>query len=114
MTYSLLSKYRSQLMGAAILWVMLFHAQPPVPFAPLNALFRAGFGGVDIFIVLSAVGLVCSLSRRQQDRAAFLSRRAAGESGGEVQHGLGGNGEQAVAAVGPRRRSGHRPPGGAG
>lgn len=76
MTYSLLSKYRSQLMGAAILWVMLFHAQPPVPFAPLNALFRAGFGGVDIFIVLSAVGLVCSLSRRQQDRAAFLSRRA--------------------------------------
>ena len=77
MTYSLLSKYRSQLMGAAILWVMLFHAQPPVPFAPLNALFRAGFGGVDIFIVLSAVGLVCSLSRRQQDRAAFLSRRAA-------------------------------------
>ena len=77
MTYALLSKYRSQLMGAAILWVMLFHARPPVPFPPLNALFRAGFGGVDVFIVLSAVGLLCSLTRRPREYAAFLSRRAA-------------------------------------
>lgn len=76
MTYKLLSKYRSQLMGAAILWVMLFHAfdldlRSPI----LNFIRQAGFGGVDIFILLSSMGLVMSLKGRQQDYAAFMARR---------------------------------------
>ena len=77
MGYSLLSKYRPQLMGAAMLWVMLFHASGLEPGAPiLNAVRGAGFGGVDIFILLSSMGLVLSLSRREQDYSAFMARRA--------------------------------------
>lgn len=76
MSYRLLSKYRSELMGAAMLWVMLFHAfDLDLRFGALNAVRAAGFGGVDIFIVLSAMGLTVSLSRREQTYGAFLARR---------------------------------------
>ena len=76
MDYGLLSRYRSQLMGAAMVWVMLFHAPDLAPQGSLPDLIRAaGFGGVDIFILLSAMGLALSLERRDQDYAAFLARR---------------------------------------
>ena len=46
MGYSVLSKYRSELMGAAMLWVMLFHAADLTFPIPVLDLFRAaGFGG---------------------------------------------------------------------
>lgn len=78
MSYSVLSKYRSELMGAAMLWVMLFHAQDLNLRLPLlNFLRAAGFGGVDIFILLSSMGLAMSLSRRDQSYSAFMGRRAA-------------------------------------
>lgn len=77
MGYSTLSRYRSELMGTAMLWVMLFHAFDLVlPFSFLNWLRAAGFGGVDIFILLSGVGLVRSLNRREQTAGEFLARRA--------------------------------------
>lgn len=77
MGYSVLSKYRSELMGMAMLWVMLFHAWDLDLRVPaLNWLRAAGFGGVDIFILLSAMGLVMSLSSREQEFTAFMSRRA--------------------------------------
>lgn len=77
MNYALLSKYRSELMGMAMIWVMLFHANDlDLGLAVLDNIRAAGFGGVDIFIALSAMGLVMSLSRRDQGYAAFLSRRA--------------------------------------
>lgn len=64
MGYSVLSKYRSELMGAAMLWVMLFHAADlTFPIPGLDLFRAAGFGGVDIFILLSAMGLSLSLSR---------------------------------------------------
>lgn len=77
MGYRLLSKYRSELMGAAMLWVMLFHAWD-LDFGvdPLNWLRAAGFGGVDIFIVLSAMGLVQSLERKEQEFSEFMKRRS--------------------------------------
>lgn len=76
MSYRLLSKYRSELMGAAMLWVMLFHAfDLDLGAGVLNAFRAAGFGGVDIFIVLSAMGLVMSLDRREQSYGEFLARR---------------------------------------
>ena len=76
MDYGLLSRFRTQLMGAAMVWVMLFHAPDLAPPGSLPDLFRAaGFGGVDIFILLSAMGLSLSLGRREQDYAAFLARR---------------------------------------
>ena len=77
MTYSLLSKYRSELMGVAMLWVMFFHAFDLNMGHPLLEWFRAaGFGGVDIFILLSSMGLAMSLSRREQDYSSFMARRA--------------------------------------
>ena len=77
MGYSVLSKYRSELMGAAMLWVMLFHAfDLDLGLGSLNWLRSAGFGGVDIFIVLSAMGLVLSLSRRETEYSVFMTRRA--------------------------------------
>ena len=75
MGYSVLSKYRSELMGAAMLWVMLFHAFD-LDLGSLDWLRAAGFGGVDIFILLSAMGLVLSLQRREQDCSSFMARRA--------------------------------------
>lgn len=77
MDYSLLSRFRSELMGAAMLWVMLFHAiDLEFSFAPLNWVRAAGFGGVDIFILLSAMGLTMSLGRREQEYFSFMARRA--------------------------------------
>ena len=76
MDYSALSKYRSELMGIAILWVMLFHTGLDFGIRPLNILRATGFGGVDIFIVLSAMGLVVSLTHSEQSFFPFMRRRA--------------------------------------
>lgn len=77
MRYNVLSKYHTELMGAAILWVMLFHATDlGRDLLPLKLFRAAGFGGVDIFILLSSMGLVMSLARRKQDHSAFMARRA--------------------------------------
>ena len=77
MRYSILSKYRTELMGVAILWVMLFHSFDLDMGLSVLELFRAaGFGGVDIFLLLSSMGLVMSLARREQNYSAFMARRA--------------------------------------
>jgi len=76
MSYRILSKYRTELMGVAMLWVMFFHANDLNMGHPLTEWFRAaGFGGVDIFILLSAMGLVISLSKKEQDYLTFMHRR---------------------------------------
>ena len=77
MGYRLLSRYRAPLMGFAMVWVMLFHATDLELGHPLlNGIRAAGFGGVDVFILLSAMGLALSLSRREQDYSSFMARRA--------------------------------------
>ena len=77
MNYRILSKYRTELMGVAMLWVMFFHAWDLDVGHPLLEWVRAaGFGGVDIFIVLSAMGLVISLSKKEVDYSTFMRRRA--------------------------------------
>lgn len=77
MDYQCLSRYRSELMGAAMLWVMLFHASKlELGFPILDLARKAGFGGVDLFILLSSMGLALSLIRREQDYTAFMLRRA--------------------------------------
>lgn len=69
-----LSKYRSQLMGVAIIWIMLFHSGID---APDNFVLRAiwyifvSFGGgcgVDLFFMLSGYGLVYSASKLSSSR----------------------------------------------
>lgn len=58
-------------------WVMLFHATDLGAGTEWLFLIRKlGFGGVDIFILLSAMGLAMSLGKRKQDYTSFMSRRA--------------------------------------
>ena len=77
MTYRILSKYRTELMGVAMLWVMFFHASDlDMGHEALEWVRAAGFGGVDIFIILSAMGLVMSLSKKEPSYSDFMARRA--------------------------------------
>lgn len=74
--YDVFSRYRSELMGFAMAWVLLFHAfylEFETPW--LRDLRDLGFFGVDIFLFLSALGLSLSLSRRKQSYGAYLRRR---------------------------------------
>lgn len=78
MGYSVLSKYRSELMGLAMLWILFYHTWGlQVGSGFLSLIKSTGFGGVDIFILLSAMGLVMSLRRREQRFLPFMGRRLA-------------------------------------
>lgn len=51
-------------MGIAMLWVMLFHAYQLNLGDPVwNAVKSVGFGGVDIFLMLSGLGLHNTLEK---------------------------------------------------
>jgi len=52
-------------MGVAILWIMVFHAEMTFPswLAPLTWIQETGYGGVDIFLFLSGLGLYFSLDK---------------------------------------------------
>ena len=68
-----ISKYRSELMGFAIIIVMLFH----VPLSRLDPFFglrRMGNLGVDIFFFLSGIGLWYSWAKQQDWRRFYLNR----------------------------------------
>lgn len=63
---SLLSKYRTPLMGIAMLCVMFFHLpinDSEIPFI-LRFIRRIGFGGVDFFFFLSGLGIYFSMEKR--------------------------------------------------
>ncbi|MCK5889410.1 MAG: acyltransferase [Methylococcales bacterium] len=65
MSINNLSQYRSELMGLAILWIMLFHSSItiPVSYTSLRAIKWTGYAGVDIFFLLSGIGISFSLSK---------------------------------------------------
>ena len=59
MSWKSLSKFRTELMGLACLWVMLHHTafDWPLVLEPLERFSKYGNLGVDIFLLLSGVGL---------------------------------------------------------
>lgn len=63
-----LSKNRGSLMGIAILWVMSFHLVSKGPsfcdFSIFSPIMGIGYGGVDIFMFLSGLGLYFSYSNK--------------------------------------------------
>lgn len=72
---SVICDYRSQLMGFAILWVMLFHSRIYFSRCLPYTFFRGiGYGGVDIFMLVSGIGLYFSL-HKNSDPAGFYKRR---------------------------------------
>ena len=68
-------KYRSSIMGFAAIWVMLFHWSglfPNVP--PFEPLARCGYGGVDVFLLLSGLGLYLGYSKYSSVGPYYLKR----------------------------------------
>lgn len=61
-------------MGMAILWVVLFHAKFEFH-GILDTIQTIGYGGVDIFFLLSGIGLYYSL-RKSEKLLPFYQRRA--------------------------------------
>jgi peptidoglycan/LPS O-acetylase OafA/YrhL len=67
------SRYRDELKGLAMLWVVWFHSGLLLP-GHLDDLRLLGYGGVDIFLFLMGMGLCYSL-QKNNDLRAYLSRR---------------------------------------
>lgn len=68
MNWNALSKYRTELMGIACLWVMLYHNRCdwPAILEPVRRFARYGNLGVEIFLLLSGSGLYFSWVKKPQ------------------------------------------------
>ncbi len=60
---NVLSSQRSGLFGLSILWIMLFHSTLTLPGEPLRLVKTMGYAGVDVFLLLSGLGLYYSMER---------------------------------------------------
>lgn len=71
-----LIEYRTELMGLSILWIMLYHASILLPDAllPLIAFKNIGYTGVDIFFLLSGIGIAFSLSKSEKLKDYYSKR----------------------------------------
>ena len=69
-------KYRTELMGISILWIMLFHAQVEIASSlmPLKFIKSIGYTGVDIFFLLSGIGLMFSMSKNNSCKNFYIKR----------------------------------------
>ena len=67
------SRYRDELKGIAILWVVFFHSQLVLG-GQWDLLRQLGYGGVDIFFFLMGSGLYHSL-QKSTDLRGYVSRR---------------------------------------
>lgn len=78
--YYYLSQYRSELMGLAILWVVWCHSSVQLNFfhiSIINSSFSlikgVGYGGVDIFLLVSGMGIYNSLEKN--DVSQYIKNR---------------------------------------
>lgn len=74
MKISYISKYRTQIMGAAMIWVMWFHSASYYE-GILDFIHDIGFYGVDVFLLVSGLGLYFSL-RKSKSIGEFYKKRA--------------------------------------
>ena len=75
MKLELLSKYRTQIMGAAMIWIMFFHSPYSGSSAVVQFLHTIGFYGVDMFLLVSGLGLYFSM-RKSKGVLDFYKKRA--------------------------------------
>ena len=78
-TWNLLSIYRTELMGCSILGIILFHwsencSNHGIPLTGFLKLFSLGNRVVDVFLILSGIGLYYSY-RKNEDTKNFYIRR---------------------------------------
>jgi len=70
-----ISRYRSAIMGLATIWVVLFHWCENFTFAPpLESLARCGYGGVDVFLLLSGFGLYIGYNKYSSVWPFYIKR----------------------------------------
>lgn len=82
MEIQIISKYRKMLMGIAALWIFIFHCwiyltdmqSLTILRWTENLIKKTGFAGVDIFLLLSGMGLVYSISKDSQVIHFFTKR----------------------------------------
>lgn len=72
--YNLISHYRTHLMGLSMLWVIFFHSSITINNPIIDYFKNIGYGGVDIFLMLSGLGLYYSY-RKNPDSISFYKRR---------------------------------------
>ena len=70
--FHLVSKYRSHLMGLAILWIVWFHSDLFLP--GLIGIKQVGYGGCDFFFFLSGLGCFCSLEKNSNISVFYMKR----------------------------------------
>jgi len=70
--YKDLLRFRGAWLGAALIWIILYHL--PFDLGPVNFLRAIGYGGVDICFFASGIGCYYSLSSRP-DCISFMKRR---------------------------------------
>ncbi|MDH6354949.1 peptidoglycan/LPS O-acetylase OafA/YrhL [Dysgonomonas sp. PH5-45] len=74
MNIKLFSEYRLQLLGIAIIWCLLFHSGYHFSIHSFNYLVFYGWAGVDMFLLLSGLGIYFSL-RKNSSIKEFYKRR---------------------------------------
>ena len=78
--FSLLSKYRTVLMGIAAIWILIFHEWNcifgafPILGGVERFVKRIGFCGVDIFLLLSGMGLTFSIKKNRRIGSFYCKR----------------------------------------
>lgn len=75
MKLSLISKYRTQIMGAAMMWIMWFHSAYTWKSEVFHFIHNIGFYGVDMFLLVSGLGLYFSM-RKSKSIGEFYKKRA--------------------------------------
>lgn len=70
-----ISKYRTHIMGFAILWIMWFHSPFYGKSEIMHFVHNIGFYGVDMFLLVSGLGLYFSM-RRSKSIGTFYKKRA--------------------------------------
>ena len=72
--FDIISQYRSQIMGFAILWIMVFHFYKIVNPGFMSFPVSIGYGGVDIFLFVSGLGLYYSWQKQQNVKLYLIKR----------------------------------------
>jgi peptidoglycan/LPS O-acetylase OafA/YrhL len=80
MPHNLISKYRTELMGLAIIWIYLFHSGIDFEDTFTSCFFTflkdAGYGGVDLFFFLSGFGLMQGMLKKKYYPLQFYKKRS--------------------------------------
>lgn len=69
-----INKSRSGLMGIAIIWIVFFHSGLVFPGSVFPFLKEIGYGGVDIFLFLSGMGIYYSLDKNSNEVFFYKKR----------------------------------------